>query len=464
MAKLTAPGVRLAGSLAVLFVDDEPDNLDLFELQFGRELPVLTARGADAALALLAKRDIGVLATDERMPGMSGIDLLAVASRRWPEVVRMIVSAYGDSNRLLLAINRGHAHEYVLKPWDRDELATCLQRTLAMAHRRRALAADLERSQCIEEDLRRDHDVGQLVGGTSGLKAAIDVCRRAAQSNATVLITGETGTGKELLARYIHEHSERAAGPFVRVNCGALADGVIESELFGHEQGAFTGASRARRGRFELASGGTIFLDEIGDIPPRLQVLLLRVLQEREFERVGGNVTLRTDVRIVAATHRDLPQRIAGGQFRDDLYYRLNVIPVRIPPLRARPEDIALLLEHFVRKHTPTGRAAPGIQAEVAARLADYAWPGNVRELENLVQRALVLADDGDTLALEDFCLTLAAPHPEEDVRDDARRHEAEQLRTVLISHGGNCARAANALGIPRTTLASRARRLGLLR
>ncbi|HLK90044.1 MAG TPA: sigma-54 dependent transcriptional regulator [Polyangia bacterium] len=455
-----APGEE---SLAVLFVDDEPDNLDLFRLQFSRQMPVLTACGAEAALALLAERNIGVLATDERMPGMSGIDLLATASRRWPEVVRMIVSAYSDSNRLLLAINRGHAHEYVLKPWDRDDLGACLNRALAMARRRRALAADLERGLRLEEDLRRDHDVGRLVGATSGLKATIDVCQRAAQSAATVLITGETGTGKELVARYVHEHSARASGPFVRVNCAALADGVIESELFGHEQGAFTGASRVRRGRFELASGGTIFLDEIGDVSARLQILLLRVLQEGELERVGGNVTLRTDVRVLAATHRDLPQRIAEGLFREDLYYRLNVIPVHVPPLRARPEDIPSLLAHFVRKHGGAG-PAPHVEATVAARLCEYAWPGNVRELENVVQRALALAGDGGVLTIEDFCLDLALPPSATDVRDDARRHEAEQLRSLLISHGGNCARAASALGIPRTTLASRAKRLGLLR
>jgi DNA-binding NtrC family response regulator len=397
------------------------------------------------------------------MPGMSGIELLATTSRRWPEVVRMIVSAYGDSNRLLLAINRGHAHEYVLKPWDRDDLAACLHRALAMAHRRRALGADLERGQRLEEDLRRDHDVGRLVGAASGLKATVEVLDRAAHSAATVLITGETGTGKELVARYVHENSARATGPFVRVNCGALADGVIESELFGHEQGAFTGAGRARRGRFELASGGTIFLDEIGDVSARLQILLLRVLQEGEFERVGGNVTLRTDVRVLAATHRDLPQRIAEGLFREDLYYRLNVIPVHVPPLRARPEDIPSLLVHFVRKHGGT-RPLPHVDAAVAARLGEYAWPGNVRELENVVQRALALAGDAGVLTIEDFCLDLALPHSTADVRDDARRHETEQLRSLLISHGGNCARAASALGIPRTTLASRARRLGLLR
>jgi transcriptional regulator with PAS, ATPase and Fis domain len=288
----------------------------------------------------------------------------------------------------------------------------------------------------------------------------MSLARRAATSQATVLITGETGTGKEVVARAIHQASARAGGPFVRVNCGALAEGVLESELFGHEAGAFTGAQRARRGRFELAQDGTVFLDEIGDVSAKMQVSLLRVLQEREIERVGGTTPIQVNARVLAATHRDLAASVAEGSFREDLYYRLNVIPIVVPPLRERPQDVDPLVRHFIGKHSPPG-AAPALHPEVLPRLREYSWPGNVRELENLVHRALVLGSGG-TLTLEDFTLSLPAPYPS-DVRAEARDLETEQLRHVLLSHGGNVARAARALGLPRTTLLGRARRHGLL-
>jgi two-component system response regulator HydG len=278
-----------------------------------------------------------------------------------------------------------------------------------------------------------------------------------------VLITGETGTGKEVVARAIHDDSPRARAPFVRVNCGALADGVLESELFGHEAGAFTGALRTRRGRFELAHGGTIFLDEIGDLPARTQVALLRVLQEREIERVGGATPIKVDVRVIAATHRDLLGLIATNSFREDLYYRLNVIPIDVPPLRERRDDIAALVEHFVVKHAAQRSRVPRLHPDVVPRLREYDWPGNVRELENLVQRALVLAVN-EWITVEDFCFTLPAPAPgPSDVREEARAHEAEALRKVIVAHGGNLSRAARAVGVPRTTLVSRAKRLGLV-
>jgi DNA-binding NtrC family response regulator len=442
-------------------VDDEPGNVELFVLHFGEDFVVHTAGSGEAGLALLEREDVGLVVTDERMPHMSGIELLERVAACWPDSVRMIISAYGDAHRLLMAINRGHAHEYVLKPWDADDLRRRLDWCLEMVDRRRRLAAQVELAGRLSEDTQRAYGCGRVVGEEGGLREALEAARRAARSDATVLLSGETGTGKELVAREIHRASRRVAGPFIAVNCAALAEGVLESELFGHEQGAFTGASRTHRGRFELARGGTIFLDEIGDMSPRVQMALLRVLQERELQRVGGTKTIGIDVRVVAATHRDLESEVADGRFRPDLFYRLNVVPIQLPALRQRPEDIEPLVRHFVAKHSAPGRPPPVVDAEAIEALRRYAWPGNVRELENLVQRALVLAP-GDEITLDDFCLRLQLPRTESP-RDEARRREEEQLREMLVRHGGNLARTARELGVPRTTLVSRVKKLGWL-
>jgi DNA-binding NtrC family response regulator len=456
------PGPAIANprELALLYVDDQPENLELFQLQFGQEFVVRTAPSGAAALERLAREDFALLVTDERMPGLSGIDLLSRVVDRWPDVVRVIVSAYGDAQRLLSAINRGHALEYILKPWNREELAACLDRGLTIAARRRALAARAEVSHLLERDV-REGVVGDAIVADGGLEPVMSLARRAARSDATVLITGETGTGKEVIARFIHESSPRASEPFIRVNCGALAEGLLESELFGHEAGAFTGAQRMRRGRFELAQGGTIFLDEIGDISPRTQVMLLRALQEKEIERVGSATPIRVRARAIAATHRDLRQRIAAGSFREDLYYRLNVIPITAPPLRERRQDIAALVHHFIARHARRG-SQPRLHPDVIPALAAYDWPGNVRELENLVQRALVLCSE-EVLTIDDFCFTMPTGPAAADVRSEVREAEAATLRKVIVSNGGNLSRAARALNVPRTTLVSRAKKYGLV-
>ncbi len=450
-----------ARALVVLFVDDEPDNIDLFRQQFGTAYVVRTAESAKDALEILEREDVALVLTDERMPQMSGIELLAKVVERWPDTVRVIVSAYGDAGRLLRAINHGHAHEYVLKPWEKAELGGCIKRGLAIARRRRDLVVRAERAGLAEADARAEYAFERVVGADSGLTSVLAVARRAAQTEATVLVRGETGTGKELVARLIHDASPRKDGPFVRVNCAALAEGVLESELFGHEKGAFTGALALRRGRFELASGGTIFLDEIGDISPKLQANLLRVLQERELERVGGSIPVPVDVRVVAATHRDLEARVREGLFREDLFYRINVVPITVPPVRERRGDVGPLVRHFIAKHAPAGRAQPTVSDETVERLAEYAWPGNVREIENLVQRALVLAV-GDELSIEDFSMRLDIAH-DAPVREQARDAERESLRRLLIEQGGNVARAARVLGVARTTLLSRAKKHGLV-
>jgi two-component system response regulator AtoC len=451
--------------MAVLYVDDEVDNLELFRLQFGRDFDLRTASSGDEGLAILARGDVGVVLTDERMPRMTGIDLLARAVVCSPDTTRIIVSAYSDAPRLLLAINRGHAHEYVVKPWDRDDMADCIERGLRIAARRRALVTRAEMADALARDTVEHYDTSHVIGDAGGLRSVVAMATRAAQSDATVMIIGETGTGKELIARVIHQASLRAAGPFIRVNCAALAEGVLESELFGHEQGAFTGAHKLRQGRFELAHGGTIFLDEIGDVSPKLQASLLRVLQDREIERVGRSTPIAVDVRVVAATHRDLARRVRESTFREDLYYRLHVVPLRVPPLRERKDDIAPLVSHFLHKHAR--RAGVPMTASPAAlqRLRAYAWPGNVRELENLVQRAVVLAE-GPELTPEDFSFSIDVPDeaPDRgDVRAQVRGSEAEELRRLLLEHAGNCSRVARALGVPRTTIVSRAKKYGLL-
>jgi DNA-binding NtrC family response regulator len=457
--------------LPVLFVDDDIHNIELFRLQFENAFPLRTATSGEDALAILAREPIGALLADEQMPGMSGVDLLAQAVSRWPDTVRVIVSAYSDPPRLLRAINRGHAHEYIVKPWVKTELAACIERGLAIAGRRRALIARAEMSELHERDAGELYDTTHVVGEDSGLRDVIRLARRVALSDATLLITGETGTGKELIARLVHEASPRRSHPFVRVNCAALAEGVLESELFGHEQGAFTGALRLRKGRFELAHGGTIFLDEIGEISAKVQALLLRVLQEKEIERVGGSSTIWIDVRVLAATHRDLQQLVRAGRFREDLYYRLNVVPLHVPALRDRRADIRSLLQHFLIKHSPRSSGTMPVDPEVYASLEDYAWPGNVRELENLVQRALVLAQ-GPELTLEDFTFipddtTAARASPTDggsSLRDDLKDEERRRILSALEACEGNQSRAAELLGMPRRTLVGRLRSYGVSR
>jgi two-component system response regulator HydG len=356
----------------------------------------------------------------------------------------------------------------------RDESSVRALHALPTPEHRSELARCTESPGLHEREPAGQGDGNLLVTQNAAFLSALLDARRAAQSDAAVLVQGETGTGKELVGRLVHEVSARAHGPFVRVNCAALAEGVLESELFGHEQGAFTGAHKTRRGRFELAENGTLFLDEIGDISPKAQVSLLRALQEKTIERVGGNHPLRVNARIVSATHRDLPKLVRAGLFREDLYYRLNVIPITVPPLRHRPEDIRPLIEHFVRKHANLHRR-PMLEDGVIARLARHAWPGNVRELENVVQRALVFAT-GATLTLDDFRLDgelsaaaddRLARHARTDhgmaPREEAQEHQRAELRRLLLLHGGNFARAARATGVARTTLVSRAKRHGLL-
>ena len=413
---------------------------------------------------LLEKEEVGLVVSDQRMAPMNGIDLLALVEQRWSLATRMLLTAYSDRELLFSAIQRGRVHDYVLKPWQPEDLGLHLRHGLDAFRRR----AELVRAESERDLLRAEVDQTRAFSGIVGLDGGLgqvdSVLQRLAPTDSTVMIRGESGTGKELLARELHRRSLRAKGPFVRVNCAAFAEGVLESELFGHEAGAFTGAQKARQGRFEQADGGTLFLDEIGDISPPLQVRLLRVLQEREFERVGGNRTLKVDIRDIAATHRPLEEMVKNGEFREDLFYRLNVVPLLVPPLRARPGDIPALaqgfLDHFARELRKTLRLAP----EAAEALRRYDWPGNVRELRNVIERAAVLADPtavlGEADLAFDFASRPAAPPVATSVFAEIANEEAERIRDALRKAGGSTAKAAQLLGIPRTTLNDRIRKL----
>ena len=445
--------------LPILYVDDEQDNLELFSIHFQEDFTIHTATSAEEGMKLLGSGDIAVLLTDERMPGMNGIEFLGQVVNRFPEVIRIIVSAYSDSDRLLRAINHGHAHEYIVKPWRRKELRECLLRSLTMAHRRRTLFRRAALAEVLTEELQPTST--DIVGEDGGLRDVLTIARKVARTETTVLIRGETGTGKEVLARYIHDQSGRSGKPFVKVNCAALSETLLESELFGHEKGAFTDARSRRLGRFELADGGTIFLDEIGDISSRLQVMLLRVLQEREFERVGGTKPVSVNVRVIAATNRHLEEAVEEGEFRQDLYYRLNVFPVNLPALRERPEDIGPLLRFFLDKYRHLSRQTPRLGEGLLEALEQNDWPGNIREFENMVQRALVILDD-DVLGPEHFYFDVM-PNKRPTIREEQGKKQRDEIRSALEQNDGNCTRAAKSLGLARTTFTSRAKKFGLL-
>jgi Nif-specific regulatory protein len=478
------------GKYPVLVVDDESDNLDAFRFNFGRTFQLFMASSGEEALALAKQHDVAAIVTDQRMPKMTGLDLLKAARELRPDAVGIIVTAFTDVDVLIESINLGRIYRYVTKPWDAKELRGVLIHAVerfALVRENRRLEEQLSAYVgMLSKEAHGAFNFGAIVGESPALRDVLARVEQVAQTSSTVLLRGETGTGKEMVARAIHINSARESKPFVRVNCAALAPGVLESELFGHEKGSFTGAMARRLGRFELADGGTLFLDEVGDLPTDVQVKLLRVLQEREFERVGGSETVKVDVRVVSATHRDLEKQIADGSFREDLYYRLNVFPIVLPPLRERPSDIPVLADHFVQKYARqlgvAGRAR-GLDAGAIAALASYSWPGNVRELENVIERALILARGPDITSADlEFtrrasapASTAAAPSGPIAVttagRSDGvgrplteRLHEQERgaIVAAIDNAQGNIAHAARSLGINRSTLYYRMRKHGL--
>jgi DNA-binding NtrC family response regulator len=370
--------------VTVLVVEDDRSNLESLERIFAKEgYRVLCAEGARAALDLLRKQRVHVVVTDLMMPGSSGMDLLKAVKAVSPETEVVLMTAFGTIETAVEAMRSG-AYDFVEKPLKRINIT----KTVAKAAERTSLVAENRTLRQEINTLRKR----EIVGNSPALRQVLEVAAQAAPSTATVLILGENGTGKELLARYIHGRSSRASGAFIAVNCAALPESIIEAELFGHEKGAFTGASQRKDGRFALAKGGTLFLDEIGELSPAVQVKLLRVLQEGEFEPLGGRTT-RADVRVVAATNRRIEEEVKAGRFREDLYFRLNVIAMTMPPLRARPGDVPLLVDHFLAVFGAKNNKGPfTITPAALEKLSDYGWPGNVRELENTIERAVVLS------------------------------------------------------------------------
>ncbi len=471
----------------ILVVDDEQDNLDAFRFNFRKTFDILTASGGAEALQILEDKEVAVVVTDQRMPKMTGVELLREVRSRQPEAVGIILTAFTDVDVLVEAINLGQVYRYITKPWDAKEVRGVLQYAIERFHLQREnkkLAAQLaEYTGYLNQQLHGEFDFGNIIGDSAALREVLSKVEQVAPTSSTVLLRGETGTGKELVAHAIHINSPREEKPFVRVNCAALAPGVLESELFGHEKGSFTGAVARRPGRFELADGGTLFLDECGDLPMEVQIKLLRTLQEREFERVGGAETIKVDVRVVSATNRNLEKMIEDGDFREDLYYRLNVFPINLPPLRDRLEDLPVLVQHFISKFARQMGASPN-QASVEAlgKLREYNWPGNVRELENIIERATILAKGAPLAAVHlDFGrranapapvvasisgpVPVVAPAPVEEGKSLAERlldSERKEIISAVEKSRGNIASAARTLGINRSTLYYRLRKHGL--
>ncbi len=376
-------------SRQVLVVDDEPSARSGLEKLLASEgYSVTTAENGALALAAVDDAVPDVVITDLRMPEMDGVELTTKLAERLPHVPVIVVTAYGDVVSAVSAMRAG-AVDFITKPVDFDVLSLSVSRAIARSEV--SAEADMLRAQVHQQ---AGTGMASLVGASSAMQRVYAVARRVAASKAAVLLTGESGTGKGELARIIHESSPRKSAPFIQLQCAALSESLLESELFGHEKGSFTGADKRRLGRFEQANGGTLFLDEVGEIPPSIQVKLLRVLQEKTFERVGGNETLKVDVRIVAATNRDLVAEVDAGRFREDLFYRLKVVHIDMPPLRAREGDINLLANHFLRRFAVENeKHITGFSDGARAVLLSHRWPGNVRELENAVERAVVLAE-----------------------------------------------------------------------
>jgi two-component system response regulator HupR/HoxA len=455
----------------VLIVDDEPRVLDAIEAILAADFRVLRADGGEEALQVLQAHDVSVIVTDHRMPRMTGIELLRRSQEVAPEAVRIVLTAYTDVDSLMDAINTGHIYHFVPKPWDPNELLVIVRRA---AERHRLVQDNARLRDELEialnalrreaaEARERPLSFERLVGGGSGLREAVYLARKVLDTDTTVLLLGETGTGKELFARLIHDSGPRRGARFVAQNCGALPETLLESELFGHARGAFTGAVADRKGLFEEAAGGTIFLDEVGEMSPAMQIRLLRVLQEGEIRRVGSSTPRTVNVRVLAATNSDLELDLATGRFRKDLYYRLNVFPIRLPPLRDRREDIPALAEHFLRVYRERARrAVPAVSPEAMRCFCAYPFPGNVRELENEVERAVALADPGQPIGPEHLSVRVREG-AEKSMPPRTLSDAIEQLKRRMIEDAlrecGSKTRAAERLGLTRQSLQQMLRR-----
>ena len=440
----------------ILLVDDEIDLLRISSADLAEEgYTVSCAEDGMEALKKLEESEYDILIADLVMPGMDGMELMNQVKEKYPDMDAIILTGHGTIESAVEAMKKG-AHSYLLKPFNPDEVLMEIQKIEAFQRLR------LE-NRYLKDELLQRHRFGRIIGKDEKMMEIYWLIKEVAAVNSSVLIQGESGTGKELIAQAIHHSSPRNDRPFVRVNCAAMPEGLLESELFGHERGAFTGAIARRKGRFELADGGTLFLDEIGDMSPSLQAKLLRVLQEGEFERVGGTQTIKVDVRLISATNKDLEEEVEKGHFREDLFYRINVIPIYVPPLRERKEDIPLLAVHFLERYrTEMGKDLSYITQGALDLMRAYPWPGNVRELENVIERAVVMSHrdqlnvedlpenlrGGSTGTTSDFMMGEATTF-----KEAKRRFEKFFLEEMLRRYNGNITRTAEAIQMPRRNL-----------
>jgi two-component system response regulator PilR (NtrC family) len=447
MATESAPG-SAPRPARILVVDDERSMRELLAIVLKREgYEVLLADSGTEAIRVLDNEPIDLLISDIRMPDLSGVEVLRAAKRADQDVIGIMITAFASTESAVEALRLG-AYDYLSKPFDVEELKIVVRNALE----RRQLRQE---NALLKRVLQTNHQFSNLIGRSEAMRAVFRLIETVAPTNSTILITGESGTGKELVARAIHFNSLRKDRPFVAVNCAALPETLLESELFGHVKGAFTDATTNKKGLLEVADKGTAFLDEIADMTPLMQVKLLRVLQERRFRRLGGTDEIAADIRIIAATNRDLGRLVAEGKFREDLYYRINVIPVHLPPLRERPEDIPLLAEHFVAKFSrQMDKPITGLSRAALRLLQAYHWPGNVRELENAIERAVAL-ERGSTIAAESLQLGALAPVRVEPLPEsgfDLERHvqeiEREYIQEALRRAGGVKVKAADLLGM----------------
>ena len=455
-------------SSKVLIVDDEKLMRISLESQLKKEgYSVKSVDNALDGLKMVKSEEYDVVVTDLRLSGLSGIDFLKEIKKHNQEIIVVIMTAYGTLESAVSAIKEG-AYDYIAKPFSTDELIIKLQRALYYKN----TTAEVNR---LRREIQSEFEFGNIIGKSEAMKKVLETVQSVSDRDATVLIRGESGTGKEKIAGAIHYHSMRRNGPFIRVSCAALNREILESELFGHEKGAFTGAVKTRRGRFELANNGSIFLDDVDDIPLDMQVKLLRVLQERTFERVGGEETLSVDVRIICATKKDLLEHVKEGYFREDLFYRLNVVPINIPPLRERKEDIPLLIKCFLKKFVSQYEdALPDVSQEVLDVLLAYNWPGNVRELENVIEHAVAFSKSKgisiETLPeylrrvdIRTDLLSMDLSNKQEiNLQDALTEVEKKLIQWAHQKTNGNQVKMAEILGIPRTTLRNRLIKLQL--
>jgi DNA-binding NtrC family response regulator len=445
----------------ILIVEDEAKMRRLLELNLGEEgWSTFSAGDAEEGVKILGREAIDLVLTDFKLPGMNGLEFLHAIRKSSSEIPVIMMTAYGSVETAVDAMRNG-ANNYVLKPFSLEEIKLVVRKELDV----RQL---LSENRSLREELGKRYDYPNIVAKSSRMQEVLAAVERVAPTNSTVLIGGESGVGKELIARAIHQHSKRASGPFIKINCTAIPENLLESELFGYEKGAFTGANSTKPGKFELADKGTLFLDEIGDVPTATQAKLLRVLQEREFERLGGTRTIKVDVRMIAATNRDLRAALEQGTFREDLYYRLNVVPIDVPPLREHKEDIPGLVEHFLAKYSAdNGKQLHDVSPVAMQTLMSFHWPGNVRELQNIIERAITFAKD-DKIESGDIHLDSTPTKGGASAQGflpagmTLDSWEDEMIREALRRANGNKSQAARLLGLTRNALRYRLSKIGI--